>query len=157
MEIRSSRIGPEGGHLAGRQLLQTIYEEKFQKPMPKILLTAMGKPYFQDKSVHFSVSHTKRHVFCVLSEKNIGIDAEEIDRHIRPELAEKILSPGEMVYYQNAENKNDVLLKLWVLKEAAAKCSGQGLQGYPNHTDFSPDDSRVFQMDGCFVAIIEEP
>ena len=40
-------------------------------------------------------------------------------------------------------------------KEAAAKLSGEGLRGYPNHTNFSLDDPRVQQIDGCLVAVIE--
>ena len=71
-------------------------------------------------------------------------------------LAEKILSPAEKVRYNAATDKRRALLTFWVLKEAAAKCSGEGLRGYPNHTDFSPDDPRVTEIDGCLVAIIEE-
>ena len=35
-----------------------------------------------------------------------------------------------------------------------AKCTGAGLTGFPNRTDFSPDDSRVFTWRGCLVAVI---
>jgi len=155
MEIRSADIGSQSSHAAGRNLLKTMYEELFGRPMPEILVTEMGKPYFVDHSAHFSISHTKKRVFCALSDKNIGIDAEQTDRNIRLELAEKILSPSEKAQYDQAENKAEVLLRFWVLKEAAAKCSGQGLQGYPNDTDFSFADSRIIQIDGCFVAVIE--
>ena len=123
--------------------------------MPRILLEAKGKPYFEDSPWHFSISHTKGHVFCALSEHPIGIDAEETDRKINLLLADKILSPKEKVRYQQAENKRHALLKLWVLKEAAAKCTGEGLRGYPDHTDFSPEDPRVKEIDGCYVAVIE--
>lgn len=158
MEIRGAEIGQEGGHWAGRQLLKAMYEEKFGKPMPEILVTDRGKPYFEDNSVYFSISHTKKRVFCVLSDKNVGIDAEETDRDIRLELADKILSPSEKLRFQNALDPKEALLRFWVLKEASVKCTGQGLQGYPKHTDFSPDDPRILQIDGCFVAVIgEEP
>ena len=106
--------------------------------------------------MHFSISHTKTQVFCVLSDRPVGIDAEDLDRPIRLELAEKILSPTEISYYEQSRDKRDTLLRFWVLKEAAAKCSGEGLRGYPNHTDFSPEDSRIRVMDHCYVAIIED-
>ena len=61
----------------------------------------------------------------------------------------------EKLRFQKAAESRQALLKLWVLKEAAAKFTGQGLRGYPNQTDFSPDDPRVQQIDGCYVAIIE--
>ena len=155
MELRWVRFEKETGHEAGRRLLRQMYEEKFGQTMPEILMTNRGKPYFSDRSVHFSVSHTKQHAFCVLSHKPVGIDAEEIDRRIRPELAEKILSPAEKERYKKAADPRQALLRLWVLKEAAAKCSGEGLQGYPNTTDFDPADPRIQTIDGCFVAVIE--
>ena len=155
MELRSAQIGPEGGHQAGRALLQAMYTEKFGKTMPEILVTERGKPYFADGCVHFSISHTKKYVFCAMSENPIGIDAEAQDRDIRLELADKILSPSEKVRFEAEKNKREALLRFWVLKEAAAKCTGMGLQGYPNHTDFSLDDQRIIAQNGCFVAIIE--
>ena len=48
------------------------------------------------------------------------------------------------------------LLRFWVLKEALVKCGGEGLQGYPNHTDFHPDDPRIQIRDGCLVAVIQQ-
>lgn len=155
MVIRSMKIGPEGGHEAGRQLLKTMYEVQYGAPMPPILVTDRGKPYFENSHVHFSLTHTKKHAFCVLSEKEIGIDAEEMDREISLNLAERILSPAEKTQFDAAGDKRDALLRFWVLKEAAAKCSGQGLTGYPNKTVFSLDDPRIFTMDGCYVAVIE--
>ena len=155
MVIKAEVIGQEGGHRAGRQLLQNMYEETFGKTMPEILVTERGKPYFQDSPVHFSISHTKKHVFCVLSDRPVGIDAEEMSRNIRPELAEKILSAYEKAQYEQAENRKEALLRFWVLKEAAVKCTGEGLQGYPNHTEFSLNDTRIFQMNDCIVAVIE--
>ena len=155
MVLKAAVIGQEGGHRAGRQLLRKMYEETFGKAMPEILVTERGKPYFQDNPVHFSISHTKKHVFCVLSDRPVGIDAEEVSRNIRPELAEKILSASEKNQYEQSKNRKEALLRFWVLKEAAAKCTGEGLRGYPNHTAFSLDDPRVFQMNNCFVAIIE--
>ena len=52
------------------------------------------------------------------------------------------------------EEKNEALLRFWVLKEAEAKCSGLGLRGYPNHTEFDLDDERVRKLGGCMVAVI---
>ncbi len=155
MEIGYAAVGPEGGHTAGRMLLKKMYEDRYRKPLPKILIADRGKPYFQDSSVFFSLSHTKNHVFCVLSDCPVGIDAEQTDRDVRLELSEKILSPAEKVRYVRSENKRECLLRLWVMKEAAAKCGSTGLTGYPNDTDFSPDDPRIQTINGCFVAVIE--
>ena len=149
-------IEPNTGHEAGRALLARLYREEFGGELPAILRTERGKPYFAGGYPHFSISHTKGHVFAALSDRPIGIDAEEADRPIRLELAEKILSAPERIRYDAAEDKRAALLKLWVLKEARAKFTGEGLRGYPNQTDFSPEDPRVFMKDGCYVAVIEE-
>ena len=156
MKIASCELRNRSGHEAGRLLLQTLYRQTVGEEMPEILIMDRGKPCFADSSWHFSISHTKCHAFCVLSEKPVGIDAEELDRDIKPALAEKILSPGEKAQYDAAPDQRRALLRFWVLKEAAAKCTGEGLRGYPNHTDFSLDDPRVREMDGCLVAVITE-
>ncbi len=144
------------GHEAGRLLLTRLYREETGKDCPEIAIAHRGKPYFADSPLYFSISHTHKHAFCVLSPVPIGLDAEEMDRDIPLKLAEKILSPAEQLRFDASPDRRAALLKLWVLKEAQAKCTGEGLRGYPNHTDFSPDDHRVREIDGCYVAIITE-
>ena len=156
MRIAYCRLDGLTGHEAGRQLLAELYRQETGRDLPKVLTTDRGKPYFPDSDLHFSISHTKKHAFCALSEAPVGIDGEEADRDINLRLAEKILSPSEKAQFDRAADKRAALLKFWVLKEAAAKLSGEGLKGYPNHTNFSLEDPRVLETDGCIVAILEE-
>ena len=146
----------ETGHDAGVRLLAELYRRKTGMDLPPISRTGRGKPYFPGDPLHFSISHTPRHAFCALSPAPIGIDAEETGRMIRSSLAEKILSPRERRQYDAAQDKHRALLTFWVLKEAAVKRSGEGLRGYPNHTDFTLPDPRVLELGGCLVAILEE-
>lgn len=156
MRIAFCRLEGQTGHEAGRQLLARLYREETGENLPEILTTDRGKPYFPDSPWHFSISHTPRHAFCVLSRNNVAIDGEELDRNIRLKLADKILSASEKAQFDVAKNRERALLTFWVLKEAAAKLSGEGLRGYPNHTHFSLEDPRVTEMDGCLVAVMEE-
>lgn len=156
MRIASCELSGRTGHEAGRQLLAELYREETGENLPEICTTDRGKPYFPESSWHFSISHTPKHAFCALSRNNVAIDAEEPDRKIKLGLAEKILSPSEKEQFDAAENKEKALLTFWVLKEAAAKLSGEGLRGYPNHTSFSLEDPRVTELDGCIVAVMEE-
>ena len=144
------------GHEGGRKLLRQLWQTHVGGEMPEIALEERGKPYFVDSPWHFSISHTKRRVFCALSPVPIGIDAEEMDRDINLRLAEKILSPAEKAHFDSAADKRLTLLKFWVLKEAAAKLSGEGLKGYPNHTDFSTEDPRILEQEGCLVAVLTD-
>ena len=154
MILASCALTGQTGHEAGRQMLRQLYRQETGEELPSIVTTSTGKPYFENSPWHFSISHTRRHAFCVLSKENIAIDAEELDRKIDLRLAQKILSPKEKVQFDAAEDKRRALLTFWVLKEAAVKLSGEGLRGYPNQTDFSLEDPRVREMDGCLVAIV---
>ena len=147
--------------VAGKLLLAQMYEELTGEEMPPIEKAPRGKPYFPGSELHFSITHTKSTVFCAIADREIGIDAEELTRKVSPQLAEKILSPHEYAQYETVPEaeRNEALLRFWVLKEAEAKCSGLGLRGYPNHTEFDLDDPRVQVIAGCMVAVIcaEEP
>ena len=155
MILASCALKGRSGHEAGRELLARLYRQETGEPLPPIVTTERGKPYFSDSPWHFSITHPRGHAFCALSRKEIGIDAEELDRDINLRLAEKILSPAEKARFEAAEDKRLALLTFWVLKEAAVKFSGEGLQGYPNRTDFTLEDPRVREIDGCLVAVIE--
>lgn len=156
MELDGRRLEGQDPHKAGLELLEALYRKAYGSCLPEIRRTAAGKPYFPDKSCHFSITHSKNHVFCCLSDRPVGIDAEEMDRNISLRLASRILSPGEQERLNAAPDRRAALLRLWVLKEAQAKCSGRGLGTDSWRTDFSPEDPRILQIDGCYVAIIEE-
>ncbi len=144
------------GHEAGRQLLGQLYRQEVGEDLPPIAILPGGKPRFAEGPWHFSISHTPRHAFCVLSKQNVAVDAEEADRNINLRLAERILSPEEKKQFDAAPDKRQALLTFWVLKEAAAKLTGEGIRGFPNQTRFSLDDPRVTMIDGCIVAVMEE-
>ena len=147
--------------VAGKLLLAQMYEELTGEEMPPIEKAPRGKPYFPGSNLHFSITHTKTTVFCAISDVPLGIDAEDLNRRVSPTLAQKLLSPAEFAQYEAvpAEERNEALLRFWVLKEAEAKCSGLGLRGYPDHTDFDLNDPRVSKIGDCIVAVIqaEEP
>lgn len=155
MKLAAETLNGRSGHEAGRELLARLYREETGNDLPSIAVAQWGKPYFVDDPRHFSISHTKHHVFCVLSDRPVGLDAEEMDREINLKLADKILSEPEKVRFSEASDKRAALLRLWVLKEAAVKLTGEGLRGYPNRTDFDPNDERIIEMNGCYVAVLE--
>jgi phosphopantetheinyl transferase len=154
--IKHRDILPGEGHAAGRSLLKEMVESISHAPMPKILIGSRGKPYFETGDLHFSITHTKHHVFCAVSDRPIGIDAEELDREVPVKLLPRILSPFEISQYESATHQPLALLKLWVLKEAYFKYLGTGINGWPNHTNFSVDDPRVTQLHGCLLAVVQE-
>ena len=153
--LASEPLEGRNAHVAGRLLLAKLYAERYGQPLPPVERTSTGKPYFPGKDVYFSISHTQKNVFCVLSERPVGLDAEEADRQVKPALARHILSPREFAQYEQAEDQRLAVLTFWVLKEAAAKLTGEGIKGYPNHTEFNLTDPRVQRLNGCLVAVLE--
>lgn len=154
MLLQSMELEGLSGREAGRKLLSKMYRAFTGEEMPPIFVTDRGKPYFAGSAIHFSISHTKRRVFCVLSDRSVGIDAEEIDRAVNLSLAEKVLSPTEFSQFERAEDKRLALLTFWVLKEASAKRTGQGVGFHPTDTAFSLADPRVQILDNCLVAVV---
>ena len=152
MELLWQRLEGRSGHDVGRELLAQLWGGE----LPQIGITPQGKPHFPCSHLHYSISHTKNHAFCVLSDRPVGIDAEETDRDIDLRLAEKILSPAEKARYLAAPDQRTALLRLWVLKESYAKLTGKGWGNYLYRTDFSPDDPRITEIDGCYAAILED-
>lgn len=156
VELLWTRLDGRSGHEAGRALLQALYARAAGGPMPAIAVTDRGKPYFPGSPWHFSISHCRNHAFCCISTRNVGLDAEETDRAFRPEAVERYLSPGELARVRASADPRDALLRLWVLKEAAAKLSGRGIGSALRYTDFSPEDPRIRRIDGCYAAILED-
>ena len=156
MRLAGCPLDGQSGHDAGRRLLARLYREETGDALPEIRIAPRGKPYFPHSPYFFSVTHTRRRVFAALSRRAVGIDAEELDRTVRPALAEKILSPSELAQYRTAPDPNRALLTFWVLKEAQVKLTGQGLRGFPNGTHFSLEDPRVWEWDGCLLGMIVE-
>lgn len=144
------------GHDAGRLLLAELYRREVGGPLPPIAIAPRGKPYFPDSPWYFSLSHTPRRVFCVLARENVAVDAEELDRPVSLKLADRVLSPMERRQLDQAPDPQRAFLTFWVLKEAAAKLSGEGLRGFPDHTAFRLDDPRVTVREGCVVAVMTE-
>lgn len=135
-------------HATALALLEALHGGK----LPPIRRTALGKPHLEGSPLHISVSHTPRHVFCCISPENVGLDAEEADRIAKP----VYLSANEQARLAASKNPQQDFLRLWVLKESYAKLTGKGIGSYLKETDFSPDDPRITEIDGCFVAVITE-
>ena len=152
--LAAAALDGRSGHDMGRQLLSQLYHTHVGVQLPEIATAPMGKPYFVDSMWHFSISHTPRHAFCVLADVPVGLDAEEMDRAVNPAIAPKILSAKELAQFQAAQDPSRALLTFWVLKEAQAKFTGDGIKWHPTHTDFDLTDDRVQEIDGCLVAVI---
>ena len=142
------------GHSVGRELLAKLYAQATGEELPPIAVTGRGKPYFPGSVWHFSISHTDHFAFCALSRNNIGLDAEEKGRSVTPAMIEKLTSNAEKS--RLGADAQDTFLRLWVLKEAQSKLTGRGMGKWLKDTDFDPFDPRIQEINGCYVAVLED-
>ena len=90
--------------------------------------TATGKPLLKDYGyIHFSLSHCKSAVACALSDADIGVDIQEI-RPVTDKLLRRVLTEEEYCDYVSLkQNELKYFCKLWTIKEAYLKKTGQGI------------------------------
>lgn len=86
-----------------------------------------GKPLLADyPDIHFSLSHCREAVACAVSDRPVGIDVESIGRY-REQLAAYTMSEDERAAIAAAASPEVAFTRLWTMKEALLKCSGQGI------------------------------
>ena len=135
------------GHTEAYQLLKRLYEKNGNGSMPPVVRTRFGRPYWENSSWHFSISHTKNMVACALSDSPVGLDCETI-RSVDPKVLKRILGKGEREWVQSQADPNLAFLQIWTMKEAYGKYTGKGLGILLQGSEF--------QMTGK-TRILEEP
>jgi phosphopantetheinyl transferase len=110
--------------LATRLLLQKLIPEN----TPMIYRDEFGKPSLINSGLNISITHSADLAAIILSDKNIGIDVEQIHRNI-DKVVTRYASPEEIEFIENSNDPQFVKILLWAAKEAIFKCAGiQGIQ-----------------------------
>lgn len=118
--------------LIGEILIRSILVEELRIKNKHIVFGAneYGKPYLKDYPyINFNISHSSGFVVCVIDDKSIGIDIEEV-KHIKyEEIAKNFFSLSEFEYIigQTLDFQISKFYEIWTLKESYIKCCGQGL------------------------------
>lgn len=88
---------------------------------------ANGKPA-ANVPIHFNVSHSGNFVACAVGDSPVGVDIEEL-RTVRAALCGKVCTEEErLCVCPNGSFDGTRFLALWTAKEAALKCTGEGLR-----------------------------
>ncbi len=149
--------------LLGKLLLSRTLEERgvgeFQvhyKNGEKPLLVS-------DKKLFFNISHSADFVALAVSDDEVGCDIQEI-RSYNPKVAKRNYCENETKLIEDSEEKADVFIRMWALKESVLKFTGKGLSGGLSTYDFSPyineesftafsSDFYVKKMENCYFAL----
>ena len=92
-----------------------------------ILINDDGKPYVNDHTVEFNISHSGELVVCAFSKtQTVGIDVEQMN-DIQIEDFYWQMTGHEKVMVQNSKDPKHAFYKYWTQKEAVLKANGKGL------------------------------
>ena len=83
--------------------------------------TIVGHP-----EIHINLSHCREAAVCAVSSRPVGIDVESISRY-KDSLAEYTMNASELRKIKEAENPEEEFIRLWTMKEAVLKLSGEGI------------------------------
>ena len=101
---------------------------------------AGGRPELVgETALRFSLSHTRSLVACAVSNEDaLGLDVESLERSAAGlEIAQSFFAPAEVALVQQFGQEG--FLRLWTLKEAFLKATGDGLRRPLNSFSFSLD------------------
>lgn len=118
--------------LIGEILIRTIIVEELDisNKYIKFEKNQYGKPYLKEhQKFNFNISHSGEYVLCVIDNKLIGIDVEEVKHIEYEEIAKSFFSISEFDYIIKNDSKIRLskFYEIWTLKESYIKCCGQGL------------------------------
>jgi len=132
-----------------------VLEQHFALNAQEIVYTDTGRPYLLDHPVRFSLSHSKTHALCAVSDISVGCDIET-HRSISPRTIRRVLADTE----QEAN-----FFDYWTLKESYFKLKGKLSQPFSAiRFDLAGDvatgkDACGFlyhEIPGCTAAVVAD-
>ena len=113
--------------LAYLLLKKALREEYGLTENPQFEYGPHGKPFIVGHpEIHFSLSHCREAVACAVSNRPVGIDVESVQRY-RESLAQYTMSDEEQQLIAAAERPDVAFIRLWTMKEARLKLTGEGI------------------------------
>lgn len=95
---------------------------------PRFNYVMHEKPVLSDYPViHFNLSHCRRGVMCVIDDRPIGCDIEEIETKLDLDLCHFCYNDSEVKSIVSAADPCVEFTKLWTKKEATLKLTGEGI------------------------------
>ena len=121
--------GPRRQAVAAYLLLRKALREMYGiYDAPVFEYDANGKPsILGHPEIFFNLSHCRKAVACVVADSPVGIDVEETCR-FSDSIARYTLDDEEYESVVKADNPSQAFIRLWTMKEALLKYTGEGLR-----------------------------
>ena len=147
--ITDSRISQRKESKIGRLLLDKAMKN-LDAGEYTVIYIGNEKPVLKsEKGLYFNISHSDDYVTVAISYSEVGCDIQEI-RPYNPRVAGRNYCERETEIIENSDNKDEVFIRLWALKESILKFTGKGLSGGLSSYDFSPYiHKESFEAFGC--------
>lgn len=148
MIIISVKSVPKGEqHSHAHRLLRECLKARGIEYSEKTAITKnkYGKPSLTDyPEIFYNVSHGDGIAGCIVSDKECGIDCENV-REYRPNVLKRAFTEAEQALVKNApENERDLMFfRLWTLKESYIKAIGVGLSFPMKNVGFSFENGNI--------------
>ncbi|MCR4616362.1 MAG: 4'-phosphopantetheinyl transferase superfamily protein [Clostridiales bacterium] len=122
--------------------------------VPEMSLNGHGKPYFKDiGNLYFNLSHCKYGVVCGISDKEIGVDIQDV-RKFSDGTVKKVMCPAEKAIIEKSDAPERAFAKIWSMKESYVKLSGEGISfGLQNVDTTQIKNIRTFEYERYFVSV----
>ena len=147
--ITDSKISQRKESKIGRLLLHKALEN-LSAGEYTVIYSGNEKPVLRsEKDLYFNISHSDDYVTLAVSDSEVGCDIQEV-RPYNPRVAGRNYCQKETELIENHDNKDEVFIRFWALKESILKFTGKGLSGGLSSYDFSPyADCESFKAFGC--------
>lgn len=117
----------------------------------------VGKPYIKSvckdadsfanniKNIHFNISHSGDYAVCVVSDREVGIDIQKIEKP-NLQVAKRFFAKKEYEYILNQpdeKSKTEAFYRIWTLKESFVKAVGVGINLPFDSFEFDMSEEKV--------------
>lgn len=107
-------------------LKKLLLEKNIKNPLFKT--GKYGKAYICNyENIHFNLSHSGKIVLCAISDMEVGVDVEYIDREIDLNIAKNYFFNREYESIMKSADPSEEFFNYWVLKESYMKYTGLGM------------------------------
>lgn len=134
------------GYFLLYSLLKKFYDYRPENELFYIKKTELGKPYFENSSLCFSISHTKGYVAACISDMPVGVDIEYKKDRDFIKYSKKLFCYNEYARFLDSADKKEFFYNAWSEKESFLKCRGTGVREAMKDVVVDKEGYRVFHI-----------
>ncbi len=138
--------------VAGQLLLRAALDElAVPHEQRTVLRSRIGRPYFTELPLQFSISHSGEVALCAISDGSIGVDVQTL--HLPSEaLLRRVCTAEEKAFLQSSNQLASDFSALWTRKESLIKATGRTIASDLRELDghgWRFEEKLIFSLPAC--------